>query len=88
MKIKNPIAALLGVLLLGLTGLTLYAQEPGAKRARVPEDYQAGTLKELAAKAASSESIGNKQETMLIDPDQGGLLIRVLGQGGAGEGDA
>ena len=77
MKIKTPIAALLGVLLLGLTGLTLYAQEPRAKRARVPEDYQAGTLKELAEKATSSESIGNKQETMLIDPDLSPTRVRV-----------
>ena len=76
MKIKTPIAALLGVLLLGLTGLTLFAQEPGPKRARVPEDYQAGTLKELAAKAASSESIGDKQATIVVDPDLSPTRVR------------
>ena len=42
---------------------------PRPKRARVPEDYQVGTLKELAAKITSAESVGNKQETMIVDPD-------------------
>ncbi|HEU4476999.1 MAG TPA: hypothetical protein VFR80_00695, partial [Pyrinomonadaceae bacterium] len=76
MKIK---ASLLGVYLLVLTGLTIYAQEPtapGPKRARVPEDYQAGTLKELAAKVASAESLGNKQETMIIDPNLSPTRVR------------
>jgi hypothetical protein len=69
MKIRTSIAAFLGVCLLGVT---IYAQEPTdlrPKRARVPEDYKAGSLKELAAKITSAESIGNKEETMVIDPD-------------------
>ena len=55
------------------------AQEPTGpqpKRPRVPEDYQAGTLKELAAKAASRESLGNKGETMLVDPDLSPTRVR------------
>ncbi len=66
-----PLKIFAAVLLICLS-LTASAQEPtGAhpKRPRVAEDYKAGTLKELAAKAASAESIGNKQETMVIDPD-------------------
>jgi hypothetical protein len=42
----------------------------------VAEDYQVGTLKELAAKATSAESIGNKQETMVIDPDLSPTRVR------------
>ena len=76
MKIKTSSAALIGVLLLVLTCLTIYAQEPGPKRARVPEDYKAGSLKELAAKAASAESIGDKQETMVVDPDLSPTRVR------------
>jgi len=52
--------------------LTVQLQEPTGprpKRARTPEDYQAGTLKELAAKAASVDARGNKKETMVVDSD-------------------
>ena len=77
MKIKTSLAAMFGVYLLVLTGATIHAQEPGPKRARMPEDYQAGSLKELAAKVASSETIGNKQETMVIDPDLSPTRVRV-----------
>lgn len=69
MKIKKSLAALFSV---GLLVLTVYAQEPAGprpKRARVPEDYQVGSLKDLAAKAPSAESRGNKLETMLVDSD-------------------
>ena len=55
------------------------AQEPiGArpKRARVAEDYRPGTLKELAGKAASAQSIGNKEETMVVDPDLSPTRVR------------
>jgi len=69
MKLKTSLAA---VLFVCLFGFTLYAQEPAGprvKRARTPEDYQIGTLKELAAKASSAGSLGNKEETMVVDPD-------------------
>ena len=75
MRIKTSLAALLL-----LSVQTIYAQDatgPQAKRARVPEDYQAGSLKELAAKVASPESIGDKQETMVIDPDLSPTRVRV-----------
>ena len=63
------------VFLLVLT--TLHAQEPSGprpKRARTPEDYQVGTLKELAAKAVGAES--RKDETMVIDPDLAPTRVR------------
>ena len=74
MALKTSFAA---VLLISL--LSASAQEPPGprpKRARVAEDYQVGTLKELAAKASSAESIGDKQETMVIDPDLSPTRVR------------
>jgi len=70
--------SLTAVLLISLLSLEAFAQETGPrpKRARVPEDYQAGTLKELAAKATGAESIGNKEETMVIDPDLSPTRVR------------
>lgn len=53
MKLKTSFAAVLFVCSLGLT---VYAQDPTGprpKRARTADDYQVGTLKELAAKAAT-----------------------------------
>jgi hypothetical protein len=53
MKLKTSLAAVLFVYSLGLT---VYAQDPTGprpKRARTADDYQVGTLKELAAKAAT-----------------------------------
>ena len=76
MTVKTSFAA---VLLISLLGIAASAQEPTGprpKRARVAADYQVGTLKELAAKATSAESIGNKQETMLIDPDLSPTRVR------------
>lgn len=76
MTLKTSFAA---VLLISLLSLTASAQEPTGprvKRPRVAEDYQAGTLKELAAKVAGAESIGNKQETMVIDPDLSPTRVR------------
>jgi hypothetical protein len=67
------------VLVISLLGFTAFAQEPTGprpKRARVAEDYQVGTLKELAAKTTSPESIGDKQETMMIDPDLSPTRVR------------
>ena len=67
MKLKTSLAAVFFVYSLVLT---LYAQEPTGprpKRPRTPEDYQLGTLKELAAKAATAER--PKEEMMVVDPD-------------------
>lgn len=69
MTYKNLSVALLVVCALAFTISAQDATGPHPKRARVAEDYQPGTLKELAAKAASKASLGNKAETMLIDPD-------------------
>lgn len=74
MKLKASFAAVLFVYLLGLT---LDAQEPTGprpKRARTAEDYRVGTLKELAAKAASAER--NKEETMVVDADLSPTRVR------------
>ena len=68
------------LLLTLLTGIAADAQNPtgpGPKRARTPEDYQAGTLKELAAKLSSPDSRGNKMETMVVDPDLSPTRVRV-----------
>ena len=78
MTLKTSFAALFLISLLGLA-ISASAQDPTGprpKRARVAEDYRAGTLKELAAKATSAESIGNKQETMVIDPDLSPTRVR------------
>lgn len=69
----------IAVLVLCSFGVGISAQEPTGphpKRARVAEDYQPGTLKELAAKAASAESLGNKEETMVVDPDLSPTRVR------------
>lgn len=74
MKLKSSVTALLVVCSICLT---LYAQEttgPRPKRARTPEDYQRGTLKELAAKAASAEN--RNDETMVVDPDLSPTRVR------------
>lgn len=75
MTLKKSFAA---VLLISLS-LAAFAQGPTGprpKRARVAEDYKVGTLKELAAKATGAESIGNKEETMVIDPDLSPTRVR------------
>ena len=67
------------LLLTILTAIAIDAQnptEPRVKRPRTPEDYQAGTLKDLAAKHSSAESRGNKLETMVVDPDISPTRVR------------
>ena len=72
MKLKISFAT---VLIFYSLGFTIYAQEgPRAKRARVAEDYQSGTLKELAAKAANQQNL--KDETMVVDPDLSPTRVR------------
>ena len=69
MKVKALFASVLFVCSLVFV---VDAQEPTGphpKRARTPDDYKVGTLKELAAKAASAEARGNKEETMVVDSD-------------------
>ena len=66
-------------LIIAALSVTVHAQQtgaPGVKRPRTPEDYQAGTLKELAAKHSSPESRGNKLETMVVDPDISPTRVR------------
>jgi hypothetical protein len=68
------------LLLTILSAIAVNAQNPtgpGPKRARTPEDYQAGTLKELAAKLSSPDSRGNKMETMIVDPDLSPTRVKV-----------
>src|SRR5215212_6055367 len=69
MTSKTSLAAAIMICSFVLTALAQDASGPRPKRARVPEDYQAGTLKELSAKTASAETRGNKEETMLVDPN-------------------
>lgn len=76
MKLKTLLAAVVLVCSLGLVVDAQDGQGPHPKRARTPEDYQAGTLKELAVKAAGAESLGNKAETMVIDPDLSPTRVR------------
>lgn len=77
MRLKPSFAAVLFVCSLAFI---VQAQEPGGprpKRARTPEDYQVGTLKELSAQPASAESRGNKLETMVVDPNLTPTRVRV-----------
>ena len=61
------------VLLLTLLSVASYAQESARpKRARVAADYQAGTLKELAAKAVPT----SETETIAIDSDLSPTRVR------------
>ena len=67
-------------LIIAALSVTVHAQQtgaPGVKRPRTPEDYQAGTLKDLAAKISSPDSRGNKMETMIVDPDLSPTRVRV-----------
>lgn len=75
MTLKTSFAAVLLICL----SLTASAQEPTGprpKRPRVAADYKVGALKELAARVTGPESIGNKQETMVIDPDLSPTRVR------------
>ena len=76
MRFKKLFTALLVLCSLAVVVAAQDAAGPHPKRARVAEDYQPGTLKELAAKAASAASIGNKLETMVIDPDLSPTRVR------------
>ena len=76
MKLKTSFAAVLFICSLALTVQAQEPAGPGPKRARTPEDYQVGTLKELAAKPASSENRGNKEETMVVDPNLSPTRVR------------
>lgn len=75
---------LLAVLVISSTSslqaqVPVQAQEPMGprpKRARTPDDYRVGTLKELAAKAASAEARGNKEETMVVDSNLSPTRVR------------
>ena len=73
MKFKISFAAMLFVCSLALT---VQAQEPRPKRARTPDDYQVGTLKELAAKPTSAETRGYKEDTIVVDPNLSPTRVR------------
>jgi hypothetical protein len=73
---KTSFVALVLVSLLSFVASAQEPTGPRPKRPRVAEDYRAGTLKEFAAKAAGADSIGNKQETMVIDPDLSPTRVR------------
>lgn len=76
MKLKTSFAAVLFVCSLALTVQGQEPEAPRTKRARTPEDYQVGTLKELASKATSAETPGNKEETMVVDPTLSPTRVR------------
>ena len=76
MKLKTSFAAVLFVCSLALTVQAQEPTGPRAKRARTPDDYQVGTLKDLAAKAASAETRGNKEETMVVDSNLSPTRVR------------
>jgi hypothetical protein len=63
--------------LVASVAVTQNTTDPRVKRPRTPDDYQAGTLKELAAKHSSADSRGNKMETMVVDPDFSPTRVRV-----------
>jgi hypothetical protein len=76
MKIKPSLAILLFVCSWALAVQAQQPADPRLKRARTPEDYQVGTLKEFAAKATSAETRGNKEETMAVDPNLSPTRVR------------
>jgi hypothetical protein len=70
---------LLLALLLG--GNLAYGQDrlgPKPKRPRTLEDYKPRTLKELAAERADAESLGNKEETMVVQANVLPSRVRVV----------
>lgn len=69
MKLRTLLAAVLSVCALTVTVRLQEPTGPRPKRPRTPDDYQAGTLKDLATKPASVDARGNKEETMVVDPD-------------------
>lgn len=69
MKLRILFAVLFCVCALASTVRLQEPTSPRPKRPRTPDDYQAGTLKDLAAKAASVDARGNKAETMVVDSD-------------------
>jgi hypothetical protein len=68
MKRKSSHVALLLALLLGCCGLAYGQDSLGAKpkRARTSDDYKPRTLKEIPIKGDDAESLGNKEETMIV----------------------
>lgn len=69
MKLRTLIAVVLSIFALASTVRLQEPTGPRSKRPRTADDYQAGTLKDLAAKAASVDARGNKEETMVVDSD-------------------
>lgn len=68
MKLRTPLVL---ILLLGISA-SVHAQDPSGphpKKVRTLEDYQARTLKEVTTVSPSSETLGNKLETMLVSAD-------------------
>ena len=70
LKPISTIFVLLVALLLGCGAASAQGPTgPQPKKARTPEDYQPRTLKEAAAQPSDAESLGNKEETMLVQGD-------------------
>lgn len=70
MKRKPFHVTLLLALLLG--GNLAFGQDPagpGPKRARTPDDYKPRTLREVAAEGSGANSLGNKEESMIVHAD-------------------
>lgn len=53
------------------------------KKARTPDDYKSRTLKEVTTKASDAESLGNKEETMIVEADILPSRVRVTYNGSA-----
>jgi hypothetical protein len=71
MRLKTSFAAVLLVCSLGLTVFAQEATGPHPKRARTAEDYQPGTLKELAARVEQSQ-----EDTMVVDSNLSPTRVR------------
>jgi hypothetical protein len=84
MRRKSSYVALLLALLLG--GNLGYGQNPsgaGPKKPRTSDDYKPRTLKEVAAVGAGAQSLGNKEETMVVHADILPSRVRVTYTGSA-----
>lgn len=53
------------------------------KKPRTPDDYKSRTLKEVTTKASGADSLGNKEETMMVEADILPSRVRVKYNGSA-----
>lgn len=84
--VKDMLSRFILLLALMLCSSVAYGQDSSGakpKRARTPDDYKPRTLKEVTTKASGAESLGNKEETMIVEADILPSRVRVTHTGSA-----